>query len=391
MIYVGIDVSKNKHDCFIVDSNGEVLFKPFTIANSYKGFEFLLQSIKSTSDDLSQVQVGLESTGHYSGNILNYLVQQNLKVFFINPLRVALYKKGLSLRKTKTDKIDCQVIASMLMSNDDLIPYTKASIQMEELKYLTRYRYELVRQRAMLKQDLNRLVCTIFPELEELFPRLRSKAICVLLSDYPSTSLIASLDLTELTDILQTNSYGRYREEKAIAILDAAKNSIGLESQAKSFELKHTLKFLDEFDKDINELEEKIKEIMDNIDSPIMTIPGINYTLGAMIIAEIGDFNRFSSPDKILAFAGLAPTTYESGKGIYYCSHMEKRGSRYLRYALYHASISVSKSVPTFVSYYEKKRNEKKHYYTVLSHVSKKLIRVIYHLEKTGEAYKPQE
>ncbi|MDD4729701.1 MAG: transposase [Dysgonamonadaceae bacterium] len=128
---------------------------------------------------------------------------------------------------------------------------------------------------------------------------------------------------------------------------------------------------------------------MDVINSPLLSMPGIGQNLGAMIIAEIGDLSRFDSPDKILAFAGCSPTTYQSGQ--LYSSHakMEKRGSRYLRWALLNAAAYVCKWEPTFATYLQKKRSEGKHYYVALSHAAKKLVIVLYHLETTGETYRP--
>lgn len=157
---------------------------------------------------------------------------------------------------------------------------------------------------------------------------------------------------------------------------------------AKSLELKHTIKLIQELDSEIDEIENEIKIIMDEINSPILSIPGINYRMGAMIIAEIGDFSRFDSPDKILAYAGLSPSTYQSGQldGAY--SHMEKRGSRYLRYALYNAAKYVCHWDPTFATYLAKKRAEGKRYNVAISHAVKKLVRVIYHLEKSNQQYR---
>lgn len=157
---------------------------------------------------------------------------------------------------------------------------------------------------------------------------------------------------------------------------------------AKSLELKHTIKLIQELSSEINEIESSIKSIMDGIHSPILSIPGINYRMGSMIIAEIGDFNRFSSPDKILAYAGLSPSTYQSGQLDSSYSHMEKRGSRYLRYALFNATKFVCMWDNTFAAYLAKKRSEGKHYNVAISHAAKKLVRVIYQMEKTGQPYK---
>ena len=387
MIYVGIDVAKDKHDCFITNSDGEVLFKAFTIANNLTGFTELYQKIESVMEDVSKVKVGLEATGHYSYNLLGYLIDKGLPTYAINPLHTNLYRKSLSLRQTKTDKVDARTIASMLMSDVNLKSYSDTSYHNEELKSLTRYRFDKVKERAKLKSSVSRLVCILFPELEKLVPTLHMASVYALLSEFPCAKQVANVHLTRLTNLLTKASKGRYGKETAITFRDAARTSIGSNMPAKSLELKHTIKLIRELTSEIDEIENEIKIIMDEIHSPILSIPGINYRMGAMIIAEIGDFNRFDSPDKILAYAGFSPSTYQSGQldGAY--SHMEKRGSRYLRYALYNAAKYVCHWDSTFAEYLARKRAEGKHYNVAISHAIKKLVRVIYHLEKTNQQY----
>ena len=387
MIYVGIDVAKDKHDCFITNSDGEVLFNVFTIANNLDGFNDLCQKIASVMEDVTKVKVGLEATGHYSYNLLGYLIDKGLPTYVINPLHTNLYRKSLSLRQTKTDKVDARTISSMLMSDVNLKSYSDTSYHNEELKSLTRYRFDKVKQRAKLKSSVSRLVCTLFPELEKLVPTLHMASVYAMLSEFPGAKQVANAHLTRFTNLLSKVSKGRYGKETAIAFRNAARTSIGSNMPAKSLELKHTIKLIQELTSEIDEIENEIKLIMDEINSPILSIPGINYRMGAMIIAEIGDFNRFDSPDKILAYAGFSPSTYQSGQldGAY--SHMEKRGSRYLRYALYNTAKYVCNWDPTFAEYLAKKRAEGKHYNVAISHAVKKLIRVIYHLEKTNQQY----
>ena len=387
MIYVGIDVAKDKHDCFITNSDGEVLFKAFTITNNLDGFNELHQKIASVMDDVTKVKVGLGATGHYSYNLLGYLIDKGLPTYVINPLHTNLYRKSLSLRQTKTDKVDARTIASMLMSDVNLKSYSDISYHNEELKSLTRYRFDKVKERAKLKTSVSRLVCILFHELEKLVPTLHITSVYALLSEFPGAKHIATAHLTRLTNLLSEASKGRYGKDTAITFRDAARASIGSNMPAKSLELKHTIKLIQELDSEIDEIENEIKIIMDEINSPILSIPGINYRMGAMIIAEIGDFNRFDSPDKILAYAGFSPSTYQSGQldGAY--AHMEKRGSRYLRYALYNATKYVCHWDPTFAAYLAKKRAEGKHYNVAISHAVKKLVRVIYHLEKTKQQY----
>jgi len=389
MIYVGIDVAKDKHDCFITNSDGEVLFKSFTIANNREGFETLFQRIQSISDDLTKVKVGLEATGHYSYNLLGFLLDNGLPTFVINPLHTNLYRKSLSLRKTKTDKVDAHTIASMIMSDVNLKSYSDTSYHNEELKSLTRYRFDKVKERAALKSSVSRLVCILFPELEKLVPTLHMASVYALLTEFPGASAVSSAHLTRLTNLLSESSKGRYGKDTAITFREAAKSSIGSHMPAKSLELKHTIKLIQELDAEIDEIENEIKFIMDEINSPILTIPGISYRMGAMIVAEVGDFNRFDSPDKILAYAGMSPSTYQSGQLDNCYAHMEKRGSRYLRYALYNATKYVCHWDKSFGTYLAKKRAEGKHYNVALSHATKKLVRTIYAMEKSGQAYQP--
>ena len=387
MIYVGIDVAKDKHDCFITNSDGEVLFQVFTIQNNRKGFDDLFSRIQSTSSDVSNIKVGLEATGHYSYNLLGYLIDKGLPTFVINPLHTNLYRKSLTLRKTKTDKVDARTIAMMLLSDVNLKSYSDTSYHNEELKSLTRYRFDKVQERAQLKQSVSRLVTILFPELEKLVPSLHLASVYALLSELPSAGKIASCHLTHLTKLLENASKGRYSKEKAIEIREAARVSIGSNMPAKSLELKHTLHLISELDSEISEIESEIKRIMDQISSPILTIPGIGYRMGAMILAEIGDFSRFDSPDKILAYAGASPSTYQSGQLESSYSHMEKRGSRYLRFALINAAKYVCHWDEAFGVYLQKKISEGKHYNVAITHATKKLVRLIYAMEKSGKPY----
>ena len=307
MIFVGIDVSKDKHDCFIVNSDGEILFDTFTILNNMDGFDELFEKIKSCSKDFSKIKVGLEATGHYSYNLLGYLLNKGLPTFVINPLHTNLFRKSLSLRQTKTDKIDSHTIATMLMSNVTLKSYSIALYHNKELKSLSRYRFDKVKERAKLKVSVSRLVTILFPELEKIVSTIHLSSIYELLYQFPGAIQVANANLTKLSNLLTNNSHGRLGKSKAAEIKQLAKNSIGSNMPAKSLELKHTIKLIRELDSEISEIEAEIEKIMTKIDSPILSIPGIGTSMAAMIISEIGSFDNFESPDKILAFAGLSP------------------------------------------------------------------------------------
>ena len=389
MVCVGIDVAKDKHDCFIISSEGEILADVFTIQNNAEGFDRLLQTIRRCTRPEDKIKVGLEATGHYSYNILGFLLDKGLPTYVINPLHTNLYRKSLSLRKTKTDRVDARTIAAMLISDLDRKSYTDTVYHNEELKSLTRYRFDKVCERAKLKQTVSRLVTILFPELEKLVSSLHSASVYALLSEFPGAKQLSSAHMTHLKAVLKNASQGRYGQEMAETIRNAARSSVGSVMPAKSLELQHTIRLIREFDAEIEDIETAIQVIMDEMQSPITTIPGMGVRMGAVILAEIGDFSRFDSPDKILAYAGMSPSTYQSGQlslsGAY--SHMEKRGSRYLRYALYNATKYVCHWDPTFAAYLAKKRAEGKHYNVALSHAAKKLVRLIYALEKSWQPY----
>lgn len=389
MICVGIDVAKDKHDCFILNSEGVVLADVFTIPNNLEGFNTLLNKLRACSTPQDSIRVGLEATGHYSYNILGFLLDNGLATYVLNPLRTNLYRKSLSLRKTKTDRVDARTIAAMLLSDMGLKPYTDTAYHNEELKSLTRYRFDKVKERAKLKTSVSRLVCILFPELEKLVPTLHMASIYALLSEFPGAQQVSAAHLTSLKTLLADASKGHYGRDMAVEIRNAARCSIGSRMPAKSLELQHTIRLIRELDTEIEEIEAAIQAIMDELHSPITTIPGIGYRMGAMILAEVGDFSRFDSPDKLLAYAGMSPSTYQSGQLKNCYPHMEKRGSRYLRYALYNAAKYVCHWDPTFAAYLAKKRAEGKHYNVALSHAAKKLVRLIFALEKSRQPYCP--
>lgn len=246
----------------------------------------------------------------------------------------------------------------------------------------------IITEWAKLKSTVACLVNILFPELGKLVPTLHMASIYALLSEFPSACAVASAHLTRLSNLFSECSKGRYGKDTAILFRETIRNSIGSHMPAKSLELKHTINLIHDITTEIDEIEAAIKQIMDEeIQSPILTIPGISYRMGAMIIAEIGDFSRFDSADKVLAYTGMFPSTYQSGQLDNCYAHMEKRGSRYLRYALYNATKYVCHWDGSFGTYLEKKRSEGKHYNVALSHAAKKLVRLIFAMEKSGRAY----
>lgn len=386
MFYLGIDVAKDKHDCIIIGSDGEVLVKPFTIPNNRNGFDGLLARIKMCGKDFSKMRIGLEATGHYCNNLLEFLIANQLPTTVINPLHTNLYRKGQSLRKTKTDTVDAQSIATMLRT-ECLEPYSLSSYHVRELKSLTRYRFSMVQDCGKLKSSYSRLCCILFPELEKLVPSLHMASVYALLSEFPGSKAISSCHLSRLSNLLCSASKGHYGKEKAIEIRDAARKSIGSGSEMKSFELQQTIQRIRILNEQIEEIEVRINLMVDEFDSPILTVPGISYCTAAVIIAETENFRNFDSAEKVLAFAGLEPSVYQSGQLNSTHAKMVKRGSKYLRFALFNAAKYVCHWDTGFHQYLDKKRSEGKAYNVAVSHAAKKLTRVLFHLVKADKEF----
>lgn len=391
MLFVGIDVAKSKHDCCIIDSDGVIITDSLRISNSKDGFETLYNTIISSfdSNDFSNVKIGLESTGHYSINITNFLYSKGFNVVVLNPLVTNAFRKAGTLRKTKTDKCDAKVIATMLFS-DESKSYSPSSYQIQELKSLTRHRYRMIGYRSKLRLSVTRLIDIIFPELPDFVWSIHQASSYQLLLELPSPKAITNCHLTHLTNVISKASRGKYNREKALQLRELAANSIGSSNRSLTFELQQTIRLIQSVQNEINELDKQIKLVVDELNTPLMTIPGIGYTIAAIILAEIGDINNFSSPAKLLAFAGMEPSTYQSGKYNASNTPMVKRGSTYLRWAIMQAARLVPMRDPTFALYMAKKRSEGKHFNVARSHVGKKLIRVIYYLLKHNTAFIPQ-
>lgn len=386
MLYVGLDVASEKHDCCILNEKKKAM-QSFSFPNSSIGFESLLSALSEVRPD--EIKIGLEATGIYSENLSVFLRRKGFNVTTINPLLLKKHQCATTLRKTKTDKADAKGIAQFI-AEEGFQPDLPVSYHIQELKSLTRARFSFVQDRSALKNKVKRLVVLLFPELLEQFSDIFGTSATALLKQYPSAAKLAACHTDTLAALLRKNSRGRFGRAKAEHLKQLAKSSIGNHSPARAMELEMLLARIDLLSVQIGEYDKQIKAIMDQLDSPVMTIPGIGYTLGATIVAEIGNINRFSSPAKLLAFAGLEPSIYQSGKFVPASGRMVKRGSPFLRWALLQAAGYVPNYSATFALYREKKLSEGKPATVVRSHIAKKLVRIIYSLMSHSTAFSDQ-
>ena len=376
MIYVGIDIAKLNHFASAISSDGEELIKPFKFTNDADGFQLLSSHLDSLPDD--SFIIGLESTAHYGDNLVRFLVNEGHKVCVINPIQTSTLRKN-NIRKTKTDKVDTYIIAKALMLQQSHRFVTVDDINLMDLKALGRFRQKSLKQRTRLKIQLKTYVDQTFPELQYFFKSgLHQKAVYALLKEAPSAKDVASMHLTHLAHLLECASHGHFKKETASQLRVLARKSVGSPDSALSIQVVHAIEQIELLDSQIDHVEAEMTDIMKYLDSVIMSIPGIGYINGGMILGEIGDIRRFPGPKQLLAFAGLDPSVYQSGNFQAKRTRMSKRGSKVLRYALVNAAHNVVKNNSTFKAYYDAKMAEGRTHYNALGHCAGKLVRIIY-------------
>ena len=376
MFYVGIDIAKLNHFASAISSDGEILIEPFKFSNDSDGFHLLISKLDSF--DKSSIIIGLESTAHYGDNLVRYLVAENYKVCVINPIKTSVMRKN-NVRKTKTDKVDTYIICKTLMMQDSLRFVSYYDLDLMNLKSLGRFRQKTIKQRSRLKIQLTAYVDEVFPELQYFFKSgLHQKSVYALLKEAPTPEAVASMHMTHLAHLLKVTSHGHFDKETAQQLRVLAQKSVGASDSALSIQITHTIAQIELLNDQLDKVETEMTEIMKYNDSVIMTIPGISYINGGMILGEIGDIHRFSSPNKLLAYAGLDPSVYQSGNFQAKKTRMSKRGSKVLRYALVNAAHNAVKNNATFKAYYDAKMAEGRTHYNALGNCAGKLVRVIF-------------
>ena len=379
MYFIGIDISKYKHDCFIMNENNQVIRGSFSFDNSQEGFKTFLDVLKSL-DRSQEIKIGLEATGHYGNNLKLFLNDNGYSFMEFNPLLIKRFASSHSLRRTKTDKCDASLIATILTdATIEYKPYRFSSYHIQELKSLTRERESMIKQRSLQLVHLTNILDKIFPEYKQFFNNKLSNTALFILDKFKSPSRIAKLNNHDIEII---HNYSRkIPASKIIKLKELAKNTIGNETKYNVSLLHSILNIYKSLDEEVSVLESQINEIMNQYKSPIASILGISSLSAGSLIGEFEDITIFDNPNQLTAFCGVDPSRNQSGTEDHN-GHMVKHGSGHLRYVLFNVAMTVIAHNPTFYEFYRKKRSEGKCHLVALSHVVKKLIRVIFKLEK---------
>ena len=375
MYFVGIDISKYKHDCFICTETGEVIEENLSFTNTNEGFIQLLNLLKSL-DNSQKIRIGFEATGHYGMNLKLFLEKNDYSFMEFNPALVKKFISTQTLRRTKTDKKDAMLITKYLISVD-YKPHPKQFYHKYSLKSLSRMREKLVKQRSYYEIQITNVLDIIFPEYKPFFNNDFSKTCLFILNKYKSPNKIKNM---KDFDSIRKISRGKFTSANFIKLKELAKNSIGISNDIFETELESLLTLHSQIEIEINKLETKIESIIKELNPPILSIRGIGTISCAGIISEFGDITRFKSADACVAFAGIEPSISQSGNESH-TGHMVKHGSGHLRYFLMNAADYVFMHESIFTKFYYKKRSEGKSHRVALTHVAKKLVRIIYKLE----------
>ena len=375
MYIVGIDIGKNHHEASIVSPEGKQIGHSLRFATTHKGADSLMSFIFNNIGNSSCI-FGMEATGHYWYPIYSFLKARGYTIYVINPIQSDSLRK-MYIRQTKNDSIDSFLIAEVIRFGQ----FTTTSMADENIlamRQLCRYRDSVISSRTEIKLRISTIMEQIFPEYEKQFSSLWLSTSMGILEKYLTPENIENAPIDELFEIIKDKSHNKLTMKKAISIREAAADTFGIKiaQDAFSFQLKQLIDRMNFLDKQIEALDIEIMKYYEQFDCYLHTIPGIGMIATATILAEIGDIHRFKSSSALVAFAGIDPTVRQSGEFNSTHNHMSKRGSPYLRHAIFLAATTCSFHNSPLNAYYKKKRDQGKHHLTATGAVARKLTTV---------------
>ena len=390
MYIVGIDIGKNHHEASIVSPEGKQIGRSLRFATTHKGADSLMSFIFKNIGN-SPCVFGMEAIGHYWYPIYSFLKAKGYTIYVINPIQSDSLRK-MYIRQTKNDSIDSFLIAEVIRFGQ-FGTTSMADENILAMRQLCRYRDSVISSRTEIKLRIGTIMEQIFPEYEKQFSSLWMSTSMGILEKYLTPENIENAPIDELFEIIKDKSHNRLTRAKAISIKEAAADTFGIKiaQDAFSFQLKQLIDRMNFLDKQIEALDCQILEYYEKFDCYLHTIPGIGMIAAATILAEIGDINRFKSSSALVAFAGIDPTVRQSGEFSSTHNHMSKRGSPYLRHAIFLAATTCSFHNSPLNAYYKKKREQGKHHLTATGAVARKLTTVIYAVLRDGKPYEPKK
>ena len=390
MYIVGIDIGKNHHEASIVSPEGKQIGRSLRFATTHKGADSLMSFIFKNIGN-SPCVFGMEATGHYWYPIYSFLKAKGYTIYVINPIQSDSLRK-MYIRQTKNESIESFLIAEVIRFGQ-FGTTSMADENILAMRQLCRYRDSVISSRTEIKLRIGTIMEQIFPEYEKQFSSLWVSTSMGILEKYLTPENIENAPIDALFEIIKDKSHNRLTRAKAISIKEAAADTFGIKiaQDAFSFQLKQLIDRMNFLDKQIEALDIEIMKYYEQFDCYLHTIPGIGIIGAATILAEIGDISRFKNSSALVAFAGIDPTVRQSGEFNSTHNHMSKRGSPYLRHAIFLAATTCSFHTSPLNAYYKKKRDQGKHHLTATGAVARKLTTVIYAVLRDSKPYEPKK
>ncbi|OQB11234.1 MAG: Transposase IS116/IS110/IS902 family protein [Firmicutes bacterium ADurb.Bin193] len=387
MFYCGIDIAKHKHEASVIDADGTALLDSLSFSNSKDGCGKLLALFDRLNIIKDNVLIGMEATGHYWLSVHAFFLELGFTVKVINPIQSEAFRK-MYIRQTKNDSKDSFIIAQIMRFGQ----FSATNLSEEgivALRQLSRYRLALMDSCGDCKRRVIALLDQVFPEYDSLFSDTFGVTSKEVLLKYPTPEDMLTVSTRKLTTLLSKASHGHFGEEKAKQLKTVAVSSfgVGFAKDAFAFQIRQLMEQILFLEKQICELEKEISVLLKQIGSYITTIPGIGDTLGAIIISEIGDIHRFDAPGKLVAFAGLDVKVTQSGEFTGTKNKISKRGSPYLRRAIWLAASRAAFCDSILSDYYRSLRSRGKHHLTAVGAVARKLCNIIFVILRENRSY----
>lgn len=407
VFYCGIDIAKREHEACVVSETGKQVFQQRLKNGRVEAERFVTQMLQKLQTTPDQVAIVMEATGHYWLNLYGFLTGRGFRVRVLNPIQSDA-ARNLYIRKTKTDAKDAFILADLLRM-DRVSESRQPSDSLLRLQTLERFRFELVTQIGGLKQRVIGVLDRVFPEYEKLFSDVFIRSSRELLQSFPTPEELASADLAEVAIVLNKASRGRLGHAKAEEAQRLARNTFGITMGIDSLalELKLLLAQIEFLEGQVETLDQAIDDAItevcqatasDQVETEteprpyrhvVETAPGVGSVVLGTLLGEIPDIRCFGSPKQFVAFMGLDASVRESGEFQGTRMHISKRGSPYLRRAIWYAAQSAKRHDDRFAEYYDRKLREGKHPKVATVAVMRKLAVVIYHIWRSGKPYDP--
>jgi transposase len=377
--FCGIDMAKHKHVACIIDQNAQYLLRPRTIRNDADGFAQILNCLKQTGRAKS-ILTGMEATGNYWYGLHDFLARHGYDVIVLNPIQTALQAKQ-AIRKCKTDKYDAFHIASLLRTNQ-----YKAAVVPDELamtcRQITRLRYRIVKQAAMIKQLVNSRLHPAWPEYEGLFSNKFGTTSVKLLQTASTPNEIMEIDPDELSELIHRASKGRFGPAQTQKVLLSAKNSVGMQRglYGISTGIKFLLEQIDALEPVRKKMDEEVIKLTAKVPQYLFTLPGATDLTIVSLYGEVSPIEAFENPSKLVAFAGLDPKVFQSGQYDAPRRHISKRGSPYLRRSLWQMAYRAICTEGDLRDFWRRKHCQNKHHLVAVTAVANKLCRIVWRI-----------